>query len=165
MSMTPDWFIANYGPRCTLVSAAAGLQLLGAKSPLLVDVIETNISFSSRYGPNPLAYLSLMDNLAPLDRAIELAANAGGIKVKARTKFFPSWAYVFKHFSKPNTIAVLNCLKAPGGKFNHSVLAYAIDSSKVGLETIDPNTANSNFYYWHKALSGIVITVTFIELA
>ena len=154
------WLIGNYGNRCTLVSSASALQLLGATSPKLVQVIEAQIHFNPNRGPSVFDYLGFFGKSA-LDRGIEAAALEGGIKVRSQTRLFLSWAKVRKSLSS-GSLVVLNCLRAPGGTWNHSVLAIGYDRKPDRFISVDPNNGVVSVKRRWNPFSGAIATVTII---
>jgi len=154
----PPWLIANYGPRCTLVCAASVLQRLGAASPDLVATIEASTLFREGSGPSVLAYVG---GHSALDRGIERAAEVGGIRVHSRTRFVVRFDEVARSLEHGAPV-VLNCWRAPSGRWSHSVLATAYERRPRRLLTLDPNDGRERWLTWLRPSTGWVCTATFI---
>lgn len=166
---TRDWMIGNFGPRCTLVSAASVLRRLGARPQRLVSTIEGNVHFHENpriklfEGPSLWDYVGIF-RPSRLDRAIELAARQGGIEVRSRTVLFPFWTWrrLRRHFDSGG-LAILNCLTAPSGSRFHSVVAAEYTDGPPALLTIDPNDMGQRKKIKGNLKTGIVTAVTFVE--
>lgn len=156
---TYAWLIRNYGPRCTLVCAASVLRKLGAKSELLVEVIERTIRFKPS-GPPARAYLGPN---SPLDRGIVEAGRTGGIEINSRTRFLVRWSDITESISRGVPV-VLNCYRAPSGRWSHSILAIDCDLKNKRLLTLDPNDAITRWLTWNRPTTGWICTATFIAL-
>jgi hypothetical protein len=154
----PAWLIRNYGPRCTLVSAASVLQRLGARSPDLVQAIEEAVPFHAASGPSLFAYLG---GHSALGRAIERAAALGGICVRSRTRFVVRFTEIARSLDEGVPV-VLNCYRAPSGQWSHSVVATAYARSPRRLLTLDPNDGQERWLTWRRPATGWVCTATFI---
>ena len=155
----PAWLIRNYGPRCTLVSAASVLQWLGASSADLVSTIEDAVPFHGRSGPSVFAYIG---GHSALDRGIERAATAGGIRVRSRTRFVVRFADIVRSIDEGAPV-VLNCFRAPSGQWSHSIVATAYARSPRRLLTVDPNDGQERWLGWLRPATGWVCTATFIQ--
>jgi hypothetical protein len=155
---TYDWLIPNYGPRCTLVCAASVLRKLGAESDSLVEVIERTIGFKPS-GPPARAYLGPN---SPLDRGIAEAGRAGGIAVRSKTRFLVHWKEIVESLAAGVPV-VLNCYRAPSGRWSHSVLAIDCDRENKRLLTLDPNDAIARWMTWNSPTTGWICTATFIQ--
>ncbi|MBV8084793.1 MAG: hypothetical protein JO247_08255 [Chloroflexi bacterium] len=155
----PVWLIRNYGPRCTLVSAASVLQWLGASSADLVSTIEDALPFHERSGPSVFAYVG---GHSALDRGIERAAAGGGIRVRSRTRFVVRFADIARSIDEGAPV-VLNCYRAPSGQWSHSIVATAYARSPRRLLTVDPNDGQERWLTWLRPTSGWVCTATFIQ--
>ncbi|MGH9550451.1 MAG: hypothetical protein ACRD72_25470 [Candidatus Angelobacter sp.] len=155
-----DWLIGNYGNRCTLVSSASALNLLGADSPRLVQVIEEHVRFNPKSGPSMFDYLGF-GRQSRLDQGIEAAARTGGIEVSSRTQLFFSWRRVRKSLAS-GSLVVLNCLRAPGGTWNHSTIAVGYDVKPDRLLSVDPNNGVASVKRRWNPFSGTIATVTII---
>jgi hypothetical protein len=161
-----DWLVGNFGPRCTLVSSASALLLLGARSDprTLVHSIERRVNFrESRLGMDWLAGPWLLDypelplRRAPLDLSIEAAAMEAGIEVESHGRLFWRWATLLDHLHTDSPI-VLNCLKAPGSTYSHSVVCVGGDERQ--LLAVDPNDGQVHVKERGKPSSGLITSVT-----
>ncbi len=160
----PSWLVYNYGPRCTLVSAASGLKFLGCHDDIdLIKILEDRLDFHPRFGPSALNYISLGGYPPKLDQAIETAGFKANLKVRAKTRFNTSFTSLTTNFINTKSVAILNCIVAPGGKFNHSVLAYELDINHRILATIDPNNGIITAYQWRNL--NLIACITLISLA
>ena len=157
-SKTPDWLIFNYGPRCTLVSAASVLQRLGARSNRLLEIIERATGFK-KSGPPARAYIGLK---APLDRGIESAAQAGGIKVLSRTRFLGLRKHIVRNINADLPL-VLNCYRAPSGCWSHSVICVGYADNGRRLLTLDPNDGKFRWMSWYRPWTGWVCSITLVN--
>ena len=155
----PDWLVFNYGPRCTLVCAASVLQKLGARSDRLVEIIERFCHLKQRSGPPARAYIG---RHCALDRGIEFAAEEGGLHVKSRTRFHIGWKRITASLDRGHPV-ILNCYRAPGGRWRHSVLAVAYEAVGRRLLTLDPNDGKLRWMIWLRPTTGWACTATFIE--
>ena len=159
----PKWFVYNYGRRCTLVCAVSALRFLGADLGLdLVSEIEKNIDFYPSLGPSALNYFGLGRQRPKLDLAVEMAGKSSGLIISAQTIAWPNFDLIKENYKANDSAFVLNCFMAPGGRFNHSVLAYDVDLDKTVLRTIDPNNGVITDYKWGKL--NFVVTLTIIKL-
>jgi hypothetical protein len=161
--MTYDWLVYNYGPRCTLVSAASALQYLGARGARkLVAIIEAHVQLSMRFGTLPWCYVGYLGPVgikSQLDRGIEEAARQGGIRVKSATHFLVSRRRLVRHLQSGQP-AVLNCISAPGGSRFHSVVAVSADGL---IGSVDPNTGELTLAPW-RFIDSLTRSVTFVTL-
>lgn len=157
LATSHEWLVGNFGPRCTLVSATSVLQLLGARSDRMVEILEEHTGFKEN--PTWLDQIRFaLSYLRRLDRGIEAAAFAGGIRVKSRTKFVFSWRSLKKSFDHGNPV-VLNCYWAPSGSFSHSVVGLGYRTEPNELLSLDPNDGIER---WTSHLRKIC-SVTFVE--
>ncbi|MBV9121131.1 MAG: hypothetical protein JOZ39_10520 [Chloroflexi bacterium] len=152
------WLVRNYGPRCTLVCAASLLQSLGAQSADLLPILEHGTGFRETYGPPIVAYLG---GHSALDRSIERAARAGGIRVRSRTRFLVRFADIARCLDAQGGV-ILNCFRAPSGQRSHSVLAIGHQQRPRRILTLDPNDATQHWLTWLRPATGLVCTATFV---
>ncbi len=156
-----DWLIRNYGPRCTLVCAASVLHKLGVPPQELVPDIERQIDFSVSLGPSPFAYIG---KNAPLDKAIESVAAANGLRLSVRTRFAFGWQLIAESLDREIPV-ILNCYRAPSGRWRHSVLGVAYRAGARQLLTLDPNDGSKHWMKWKWPGSATICTATFIQKA
>jgi hypothetical protein len=157
--VAPPWLVRNFGPRCTLVCAASVLRYLGALStPSLVGTIETATGFRESYGPPIMAYLG---GHSALDRGIEQAAAAAGLRVSSRTRFLVRWRDLVASLDAGVPV-VLNCYRAPSRQWSHSVLAVDYADDPKRLLTLDPNDGAQRWLFWRRPSTGWICTATFV---
>ncbi|MHB8620275.1 MAG: hypothetical protein ACYDAG_12025 [Chloroflexota bacterium] len=156
-----EWLVRNYGARCTLVCAASVLLKLGASREGLMAALEHGSGFREGYGPPIAAYLG---GHSRLDRAIERAGRAGGIGVRSRTRFLFGWRSLAGAADRGEPV-VLNCFRAPGGLWSHSVLAVDWRAGPRRLLTLDPNDGEDHWLTWGRPATGWICTATFITRA
>jgi len=153
-----DWLVGNYGARCTLVSAASVLQLLGAKAApkRLVRILEEH----TRWKENARSLSELLpfwlSYLGRLDRGIEAAARAGGIEVKSKTTFIFGMRKIQKAINSGSGV-VLNCIWAPSGSFSHSVVAFGYRKGTRQVLTLDPNDATERWTRKRRHICSVTI--------
>jgi hypothetical protein len=155
----------NFGYRCTLVDAAAVLDLYGA-SISQSDIAARLSNFAdysdAGHGIPWWAYIALPGQRPLLDKAIERVGRQAGRNVVAHTYFGLNFDRVAAAIAAGHPV-ILNVLHAPDGTFNHSLLAYGFDTrgGHALLLAIDPNTQVS---YWigPRTLWSQTITSTFI---
>jgi len=158
----PPWLVRNYGPRCTLVCAASVLRKLGAAPDApLVETIAGATGFRENYGPPALAYLG---GHSALDRGMEQAAAAAGLRVRCRTRFAIRWVDLVASVACDVPV-VLNCFRAPSGQWSHSVLAVDYTLEPRRLLTLDPNDGQQRWLTWGDLRTGWICTATFIQPA
>ncbi len=108
-------------------------------------------------------FISLGGYPPKLDQAIETAGLNANLKVTAKTRFNNSFTSLAPNFINTKSVAILNCIVAPGGKFNHSVLAYELDINHRILTTIDPNNGITTAFRWRNL--NLIVCITLITLA
>lgn len=152
----------NFGARCTLVSVASVLCYYGAvvPAPQLAVAIGKITGFTEGYGPPNRAYLPL-GKRPLLDRAIEQVAREHGIEAQASTRLLITFRQIARALDAGRPV-VLNMVRAPGGTWSHSVVAYGYrQSPRREVLILDPNDLHD---YWFPYRLGLYypVTATFV---
>jgi hypothetical protein len=156
----------NFGFRCTLVDAAAVLNLYGADLPqaLLALDLSDDVDYSaSQQGPPWWAYVPMPGKRPLLDQAIEAVAAVGGLRVSSHTYLGLSFARAAQAIAAGHPV-ILNVIRTPDGTYDHSLLAYGEDTrdGRRLLLVLDPNSQQSYWVgpggFWSMTLTSTFIT-------